>query len=90
MTLQGLAILFVILILPLSIIIGEYASFQIETFRLERLYDSRLITATHDALKTYQINTFNDELSDIVNNKLETIEASATTFYNSLKSGFAM
>lgn len=90
MKLQGLAILFVILILPLSIIIGEYASFQIETFRLERLYDSRLITATHDALKTYQINTFNDELSDIVNNKLETIEASATTFYNSLKSGFAM
>ena len=90
MKLQGLAILFVILILPLSIIIGEYASFQIETFRLERLYDSRLITATHDALKTYQINTFNDELSDIVNNKLDMIEASATTFYNSLRSGFAM
>lgn len=90
MKLQGLAILFIILILPLSIIIGEYASFQIETFRLERLYDSRLITATHDAIKTYQINTFNDELSDIVNNKLETIEASATTFYNSLRSGFAM
>ena len=90
MKLQGLAILFVILILPLSIIIGEYASFQIETFRLERLYDSRLITATHDAIKTYQINTFNDELSDIVNNKLDTIEASATTFYNSLRSGFAM
>ena len=90
MKLQGLAILFVILILPLSIIIGEYASFQIETFRLERLYDSRLITATHDAIKTYQINTFNDELSDIVNNKLDTIEASATTFYNSLRAGFAM
>lgn len=90
MKIQGLAIIFVILILPITIIIGEYASVQIETFRLEQLYDSRLITATDDALKAFQINTFNDATSDIADSKINSIEASANAFYNSMESSFGL
>ena len=90
MKIQGLAIIFIIIILPITIIIGEFASTQVEIFRLEQAYDSRLITATHDALKAFQINTFNDANSDIVDSKISGIEASANAFYNALESGFGL
>ncbi len=90
MKIQSLAIIFVIIVLPITIIIGEYASVQIETFRLEQLYDSRLINATQDGLKAFQINTFNDAASDIADSKLSSIEASVNAFYNSIKSSFEL
>lgn len=90
MKIQGLAIIFVIIILPISIIIGEYASTQIKLIQLEQLYDSRLITATHDALKAFQINTFNDASSDIADSKISSIEASANAFYNSMGLSFGL
>ncbi len=90
MKIQGLAIIFIIIILPITLIIGEYASMQIDTFRIEQLYDSRLITATHDALKAFQINTFNDVTSDIADSKITSIEASANAFYNSMESSFGL
>lgn len=90
MKIQGLAIIFVIIILPIAIIIGEYASTQIELIQLEQLYDSRLITATYDALKAFQINTFNDASSDIADSKISSIEASANAFYNSMELSFGL
>ena len=90
MKLQGLAIIFILIILPITIIIGEYANTQIQIFRQENLYDSRLVTATHDALKAFQINTFNDATSDIADSKISSIEASANAFYNSMQSSFGL
>jgi len=90
MKIQSLAIIFVIIILPITLIIGEYAATQIEIFRLENLYDSRLITSTEDALKAFQLNTFNDATSDIADSKISSIEASANAFYNSMETSFGM
>ena len=90
MKIQGLAIIFIIIVVPITLIIGEYANTQIEIFRLEQLYDSRLITATHDALKAFQRNTFNDATSDIADSKISSIEASTNAFYNSLELGFGL
>lgn len=90
MKIQGLAIIFIIIILPISIILGEYANTQIEIFKLEQLYDSRLISATNDALTAFQINTFNDATSDIADSKISSIEASANAFYNSLELAFGL
>ena len=90
MKIQGMAIIFIIIILPITIVVGEYAATQIEIFRLEQLYDSRLITATDDALKAFQINTFNDAYSSISNSKIDSIEASVNAFYNSMVSSFGM
>lgn len=90
MKIQGLAIIFVIIILPITIIIGEYAGTQIELLKKEQIYDSRLVTATHDSLKAFQINTFNDATSDIADSKIESIEASANAFYNSIETSFGL
>lgn len=90
MKLQGLAIIFILIILPITLIIGEYANAQKETIALEQKYDSSLINATHDALKAFQINTFNDAASDIADSKISSIEASVNAFYNSMESSFGM
>ena len=90
MKVQSLGIIFIIIVLPITILLGEYANAQILTFEMQQQYDSRLITATYDALKAFQINTFNDTGSDIVDTKLTSIEASANAFYNSMESAFDM
>ena len=90
MKIQSLAIIFIIIILPITIVLSEYSNAQMQTLKLEKLYDSRLITATYDALKTFQINTFNDTQSDIADSKISSIEASVNSFYNSMESGFGL
>lgn len=90
MKIQSLGILFVLIILPITILLTEYSQAQLTTLTLESKYDAALITATYDALKAFQINTFNDAHSDIVDSKISSIEASANAFYNSIESGLAM
>lgn len=90
MKLQGLAIIFIIIVLPITIIISEFAITQKNILTTERLYDSRLVTATYDGLKAFQINTFNDATSDIADSKINSIEASVNAFYNSMESSFGL
>ena len=90
MKLQSLAVIFIIIILPISIIISVYTQNQITTINLQTSYDSKLNDATYDAIKAFQINSFNDDTSDMVNSKLRDIQASVNTFYNSIATNFNM
>lgn len=84
MKLQHLAIIFVIIILPISIIITSYIQTQIDTISLQTTYNTKLQTATYDAIKSFQLNTINNKYSSISDSKIRDIEASISTFYNSL------
>ena len=84
MKLQHLAIIFVIIMLPISMVISEYIQTQIDTIHLQTLYTSKLQTATHDAIKAFQLNTLNNKYSTVSDSKIRDIEASISTFYNSL------
>lgn len=84
MKLQHLAIIFIIIILPISLVIGEYIQTQIDTIYLQTQYSKRLQDATHDAIKAFQLNTVNNKYSSISDSKIRDIEASVATFYNSL------
>lgn len=84
MKLQHLAIIFVVIMLPISIVISEYIQMQIDTIHLQTLYSSRLETATYDAIKAFQLNTLNNKYSTVSDSKIRDIEASISTFYNSL------
>lgn len=88
MKIQGLAIIFIIIILPISILVAEYSNAQIETLTLQISYDTKLQNATYDAIKAFQINTLNNSVSDLSNSKVRDIEASVSTFYTSLASNF--
>lgn len=86
MRIQDLAIIFIIIILPISIVLGAYTQMQISTISLQTEYDMKLIAATSDAIKAFQINTANSSTSDIANSKIRDIEASVSTFKASIKS----
>ena len=89
MKLQSLAIMFIILILPISIILASYTQSTVKTIGLEATYDSKLNDATYDALKSYQLNSLNSDTSIYVNAKLRDIKASANTFFNSIATNFS-
>ncbi len=90
MKIQNLAIIFIIIIIPISLVLSVYTQFQIQTIDTQTLYDTKLTTATFDAIKAFQLNTANSTMSDLSNSKLRDIEASIATFKNSLMSTFEL
>lgn len=88
MKIQSLAVIFVIIMLPISIIISEYTQNQIQTLKNQISYDNKLDNATYDAIKAFQLNTVNSSSSNYVNSKMRDIEASVNTFYNSVATNF--
>ena len=84
MKIQYLAVIFVIIILPISLVFSEYINKQVETVSLQISYDTKLDNATYDAIKAFQINTINNATSDIADSKIRDIEAAANAFFKSL------
>ena len=89
MKIQHLAVIFVIIIMPISIILSGYISNQIDAINLQNGYDANLINATYDAVKAFQLNTTNNKYSSISDSKIRDIEASVNTFYNSLNTSMS-
>lgn len=90
MKIQNLAVIFIIIILPISMVLTIYVQNQIETLELQVSYDFKLRNATYDAVKAFQLNTINSSSSDLANSKMRDIEASVNTFFNSIASNFNM
>ena len=90
MKIQELAIIFIIIILPISLVLSFFTQHQIQAINIQKQYDSKLTEATTDALMAFQLNTANSSTSDIANSKIRDIEASISTFKASLKSTFNM
>ena len=90
MKIQDLAIIFLIIILPISLVISAYTQYQIKTVSTQTLYDSKLTSATYDAIKAYQLNAQNSSTSDQANSKIRDIEASVDTFKNSIMATFRL
>ena len=84
MKIQNWAIIFIIIIVPISLVITQYIQTQIDTISLQTTYDSKLQTATSDAISSFQLNTINNKYSTVSDSKIRDIEASVSTFYNSL------
>ena len=90
MKIQELAIIFIIIILPISLLLAEYTQFQIKTINLQTEYDSRLTAATYDAIRAFQLNSINSTTSSMANSKIRDIEASVNSFRNSIIAGFEL
>lgn len=89
MKIQSLAIMFIILILPISLVLTSYTQSRIETLSLQSTYDSKLKDATYDALKAYQLNSLNSDTSDLANSRMRNIKASVNTFFNTMATSFS-
>lgn len=84
MKIQYLAVLFVLIIVPISIVMASYIQNQIDAIAMQTQYDKCLISATYDAVKAFQLNTTNNKYSSISDSKIRDIEAAVNTFYNTL------
>ena len=89
MKIQNLAVIFIIIILPISIVLSSYTKNRVEVISMQSKYDSKLNDATHDAIKAYQLNSFKSDTSYYTNSKIRDIEASVNTFFNSLSTNFS-
>ena len=88
MKIQSLAVIFIIIMLPISLVLTAYVQNQVQTINLQTSYDEKLTNATYDALKAFQLNTINSSTSDLANSKLRDINASVNTFFNAIAEHF--
>ena len=84
MKIQYLAVLFIVIILPISMVISYYVNAQINTINAQELYDTKLVTATYDSVRSFQLNTINNKYSSVSDSKMRDIEAGVSSFFNSL------
>ena len=63
MKLQNLTVIFCIIVIPVMLILSGYITTQIDTANLQRMYDTKLLDATHDAVVAFQTNTQNNVYS---------------------------
>ena len=61
MKLQNLTVIFIIIIIPVVLLVSLYISTGVKTIKYQSLYDTGLLTATHDAISAFEINTTNDD-----------------------------
>lgn len=84
MKLQNLTVIFVIIILPIILITSLYITTGIKTIKYQSLYDTGLLTATHDAIYAFEINTVNNDYSDNAETKRNILKSSVKAFEKSL------
>ena len=88
MKLESLIVIFLLIIIPITVVLSEYVDKRIEAEKTEISYNTKLLNSTHDAIKEYQLRTVNNEFSYDTNNKILHIESAINTFFTSLSSNF--
>lgn len=84
MKLQNMAVIFSIIVIPMTLILSVYIGFQIDTASKIQIYDAKLLDATHDAVVAFQINTAENNNSTIVDSLRRDVTASINTLFTSL------
>lgn len=90
MKLENLAVIFIIIILPISMILTSYIQSRVDTLNLQIAYDQKLYDSTYDAIIAFQKNTVNSSTSDLTNSKLRDIQASVNSFFTAAGENFGM
>lgn len=84
MKLQTLTVIFIIIILPITMVVSQYIKTEISTITLQSEYDTKLNNATYDAIKAFQLNESNSTTENIATEKIRDVNASVNSFYNSM------
>ncbi len=90
MRLQSFGVIFVVIIVPLILVLSYYLNLQIKTITKQNEYDNDLLSATYDAMSSFEINTANEDLSSVSDSLRTIIEASCNVFTNSLATNLGM
>ena len=90
MKLQTLTVLFIIIILPITMVVSQYIKTEISTITLQSEYDTKLNNATYDAIKAFQMNESNSTTENIPTEKIRDVNASVNSFYNSMSASMGV
>ena len=90
MKLQSFSIVFALIILPLFLVLTYFIQLQVDTITLQSEYDTKLLTATYDAISSFEINTANEDLSSVSDSLRTIIEASNNVFINTLSTNLGL
>lgn len=90
MKLQGMSIVFALVIVPIILVLSYYIGLQVDTIELQTSYDSKLLDSTYDAMSAFEINTANEDLSTVSDSLRTIIEASYNVFINNLSTNLGM
>lgn len=88
--LQTLSVIFVLIIVPITMLLSYYIDTQIDTIALQNSYDTKLLNATYDAIVSFELNTVNNEYSTNAESLRRDIMASINTFNKSLANNFGI
>lgn len=90
MNLQGLTVIFAIILLPIIIVVSVYLQGQIDTIALQTKYDNMLLDSTHDAVIALENNIANEDLSTVSDSLRSMIEASTNVFMNNIATNLGL
>ena len=86
---QHFTIIFVLIVLPLSIVLSYHIKNQSDTIDLQSSYQAKLESSTYDAVTAFQINSLNTQRTSGESVKAY-VSASINTFFTTLASNFGM
>lgn len=90
MKLQGLSVFFCLIAVPIVLVMTYYIQAQVNTIALQMSYDTKLLDATHDSLVALEINTANEDLSNVSDSLRSIVKASTNIFVNTLATNLGM
>ena len=86
---QNFAIIFVLILLPISIVLSYYIQTQTDTLVLQTTYQTKLNDSTYDAIAAYQMNSMNTQRVSGESVKSYVL-ASVNTFFTTLATNLGM
>ena len=76
MRIQNLAVIFVIIILPITLVLQAYIRNLTNVTNIEARYNEILMGSTYDAVRAYQMNTINNDYSGVNTSRQRDVKAS--------------
>ncbi len=89
MKFQNFAVVFIIIVLPISLVLSVYTGNLITVANKQADYDAILLNSTYDSVRAYQMNTLHNSYESATNSKVRDINAAINSFFNSLAAGFS-
>lgn len=89
MKLQHLAVIFIIIIMPITMVIATYVGNLIDVTNKQAKYDAILMNATYDAVRAHQMSTLNNTFASVNASRIRDLNATVNTFFNSLATGLS-
>lgn len=90
MKLQGVSVIFALIVLPLILVLTYYIQLQVDTIEKQSEYDKKLLDSTYGAMSAFEINTANEDLSSVSDSLRTIIDASTNIFMNTLATNLGM